>query len=57
MKTVRHLSRDGGVHLSRMTDEDAAREVAAGRVEYVPKHWWRAAVLAERDAAAELREP
>lgn len=42
MKCIRFNQSHGG-HVARVSDDDAAREVKAGKATYCPKHWFKAA--------------
>lgn len=46
MKCIKFYRPHGG-HVVRVTDDEAQREVAAGRAMYCPKHWLRAARIKE----------
>lgn len=48
MKCIRYFRKHGG-HVVRVSDEQAAQAVKAERATYCPKHWFKAAKLAEID--------
>lgn len=56
MKCIRY-KREHGYHVVRVTDDEAAHEVKAGRASYCPKHWYKAARALAEDARGKMVRP